>query len=161
MLLAAETLALCLVFWAMCWLGTGSDQKNLKSFSAYTDEIQRIVRQDPILGLQIKESNPRAAFVSNAVLFTILFFPLGWTVKTESFLANFIRILIMGQVLNAFDFFVIDLMWFRHSPRTRFSATKGRPDLYLDPKNHCASFLRGIPCFLLVALIDGILLTLF
>ena len=161
MLLCLETIALCLVFWVLCWLGTGSDQKNLKSFSAYPDEIQRIVKADPILGLQVKTASPRVSFISNCVMFTILLFPLGLTVKGTGFWQNFTHVLILGQVLNAFDFFVIDLVWFRHSPRTRFSATKSRPDLYLDPKNHCASFLRGIPCFLLVALIDGILLSLF
>lgn len=54
---------------------------------------------------------------------------------------------------------VIDLLWRRHTKRVRFSGTENQPELYADPSNHIASFLRGIVMLLLVAILDGWLLT--
>ncbi len=33
--------------------------------------------------------------------------------------------LLLGQALNLFDFLVIDLLWWRHTKRVRFSGTEG------------------------------------
>ena len=54
---------------------------------------------------------------------------------------------------------MIDLLWWRHAKRVRFSGTENRPELYADPSKHISSFLRGIVMFLLVAILDGWLLT--
>lgn len=39
-MLLAEGMLLCSLFWAFCWLGTGSDEKNIRNFSTYPDEVQ-------------------------------------------------------------------------------------------------------------------------
>ena len=43
-MLLAEGMLLCSLFWAFCWLGTGSDEKNIRNFSTYPDEVQKIVK---------------------------------------------------------------------------------------------------------------------
>ena len=76
------------------------------------------------------------------------------------FLPNFLNALIMGQILNLFDFLVIDSLWFSRSPRTRFSFLP-QPEPYRDLTNHRAAFVRGMLAFLVVALIVGLILSLF
>lgn len=39
MILVIEVIALCSIFFLICILGTGSDEKNLKSYSSYPDEV--------------------------------------------------------------------------------------------------------------------------
>ena len=48
-MLLAEGMLLCSLFWAFCWLGTGSDEKNIRNFSTYPDEVQKIVKARPEL----------------------------------------------------------------------------------------------------------------
>ena len=49
-MLLAEGMLLCSLFWAFCWLGTGSDEKNIRNFSTYPDEVQKIVKARPEIG---------------------------------------------------------------------------------------------------------------
>ena len=98
---------------------------------------------------------------ANAVLFLAVLFLLGIFVRTDSFAVNLLRLTIMGQGLNLFDYLVIDLLWWRNTKRIRFTGTEDRPELYHDPQKHTVSFVKGIVMFFLVALADGILLTLF
>lgn len=67
----------------------------------------------------------------------------------------------MGQGLNLFDYLVIDLLWWRTTKRIHFRGTENRPELYRNSRKHTISFVKGIVMFLIVALADGILLTLF
>ena len=160
MLLFIETISLCLLFWLLCYLGTGTDEKNLKSFRSYPDAVQSMLKADPKLKDQIRVRSPWAVFFSNIITFTVILFLLGLTLREKTFFKNFLNILILGECLNAFDFFIMDLLWFRNSRRTRFEGTKDEKRLYRDPKNHFAAFLRGIPAFVIVAVIDGIILSL-
>lgn len=159
-MLAGEIIFLCLAFWGLCWLGTGTDAKNSKRLSAYPDEIQKTVKKDPILGLKVKTTSPVMAFCANVLVFLVVLFPFGFFLKEQGFYRNFRNVLILGQVLNLFDFLVIDLLWWRHSKRVRFTGTKNKPEKYRDPKNHAISFCKGILAFLLVAGIDGYILSL-
>ena len=77
----------------------------------------------------------------------------------EYFAGNFLNTLLLGQALNLFDFLVIDLLWWRHTKRVRFSGTEECPELYADPRKHFYAFLRGVLLFLAVALINWYLLT--
>ena len=122
-MLLAEGMLLCSLFWAFCWLGTGSDEKR------------------------------------NLLLFTALLFAMGLLTRQEYFAGNFLNTLLLGQALNLFDFLVIDLLWWRHTKRVRFSGTEESPELYADPRKHFYAFLRGVLLFLAVALINGYLLT--
>lgn len=156
-ILSAETAGLCLVFFLLCFLGTGGDIKNMKSFSSYPDEVQEIVKKSD-LASGIKVGSPWVSFFSNIAVFTVVLFALCMVIRQSDFWGNFVNVAMVGQILNAFDFLVIDLLWWRNSKRVRFSGTEDRAELYKNPKKHFISFLKGIVVFFIVAVIDGLLL---
>lgn len=161
------TVILCLVFWGCCYISTGGDEKNIRAYATYPDEAQAYVRNVPGLKEQIEKANllvspnPVRTFLANAVLFLAVLFLLGIFVRTDSFAVNLLRLTIIGQGLNLFDYLAIDLLWWRNTKRIRFKGTENQPELYRDPKKHTDSFVKGIVMFFLVALADGMLLTLF
>lgn len=109
-MLLAEGMLLCSLFWAFCWLGTGSDEKNIRNFSTYPDEVQKIVKARPELSGNIRQRGPAAIFAGNLLLFTALLFAMGLLTRQEYFAGNFLNTLLLGQALNLFDFLVIDLL---------------------------------------------------
>lgn len=161
------TAILCFVFWGCCYISTGGDEKNIKAYATYPDEVQAYVRNDPKLKGQIEKANllvspnPVKTFFANAILFLAVLFVLGIFIRTDSFAENLLRLSVIGQGLNLFDYVVIDLFWWRNTKRIRFSGTENRPELYRNPKKHTVSFLKGIVMFFLVAAADGFLLILF
>jgi len=92
-------------------------------------------------------------------MFAIVLFIFGIFIKSDKFKINFINILILGEVLNLFDLVVIDLLWWRNTKRIRFSEIPEK-EKYQNLKQHIDSFLRGMIMYLLLAIIDGILLTI-
>lgn len=158
-------IGMCLFWWLMCYLNTGSDKKNLLGLRSYPPEVQELVRTDPVLGQSAPaEANLVKIFFSNLLLFTVVFLIIGvilkYTVGFNGFVDAFLYILILGEVLNLFDLLVIDLLWWRNTPRIRFSCVEDKA-LYQDPKMHVGSFVRGLPMYLVVALIvAGILAVL-
>ena len=154
------TIILCLIFFLICYLGTGSDEKNIKSIESYPDSVQELVKKDPVLGPKIKTNKTSTVFISNLVLFTIVLTICGYFVRTDSWIQNFCYVLVMGAILNLFDYFVIDLMWWRHSKRIRFTSIQANPDMYLDPKKHKESFIRACLMFFIAALIASLFLML-
>lgn len=74
--------------------------------------------------------------MSNFLIFGVVLFIFGLFIKQDSFISNFINILILWQFLNAFDFLVIDMLWWRNSKRIRFTGTEDNPELYHSPKKH-------------------------
>lgn len=159
MLLALETAVLCVLYWGMCWLATGTEEGKIKGWSSYPDEVQTYVEQHGLLARKPKPQAPVARFAANAVLFTVVLFPFGYLVRTPDVWKNVIQLLILGQVLNGFDLLVIDLLWWRNTPRVRFHGTEDQPELYRDWKKHRISFYKGIVLFFVVALVDGGLLS--
>lgn len=161
------TVILCFVFWGCCYLSTGGNEKNIKAYATYPDKVQAYVRNDPQLKKQIEKANllvlpnPVKTFFANTVLFLAVLFLLGIFVRTDSFAVNLLRLSVMGQGLNLFDYLVIDLLWWRNTKRIRFTGTENNPEIYRNPGKHTVSFAKGIVMFLIVALADGILLTLF
>ncbi len=153
------TICLCLAFWGICYLGTGTDEKNLMSLSAYPKIIQHMVKNDPVLGPQVKCISAWASFLSNLLLYTVLMLIICFFDREDGFFPNFWKLLIMGEVLNLFDLLVIDLLWWRHTKRIRFTKTKNQPKLYHDPKNHLISFAKGTLLFFIAALVDGLILS--
>ncbi len=119
----------------------------------------------PVLGQSAPaEANLVKIFCSNLLLFTVVFLIIGvilkYAVGFTGFADAFLYILILGEVLNLFDLLVIDLLWWRNTPRIRFSCVEDKA-LYQDPKMHVGSFIRGLPMYLVVALIvAGILAVL-
>ncbi|WP_322626757.1 ABC transporter permease [Aedoeadaptatus coxii] len=159
-MLLVEVIVLCSLLFALCFLGTGTDEKNLKSFSSYPDVVQLRLKEMEEYRGKWKESNFFVAFIANFVVFALLFLIFGRFIRRDNFLENFVSLLILGEVLNVFDLVVIDLFWWRNTKRIRFSKIPEKA-LYQNPKKHVDAFVRGLVMYALVALLDGYLLTLF
>ena len=69
-MLLAEGVFLCALFWGVCWLGTGSDVKNIRNFSSYPDAVQKIVILRPELAGKIRQRGSVVVFANNLLLFT-------------------------------------------------------------------------------------------
>lgn len=160
MVLIIETFILCVVFFLPCYLGTGTDEKNLKSYSSYQDEVQSRIKDIAEYQGQFKASNKIIAFASNFLLFLCLLFALGLLIRKKNFWHNFLALTIIGQGLNFFDLLIIDLLWWRNTKRIRFTKIQEKK-LYQNHKKHIKAFGRALIMYSLIALIDGYLLTLF
>ena len=154
-----ECFVLCGLFFLFCYLGTGSDEKNIASFSSYPKVLQVKLEADDNFKGKIKKTKRYVSLISNFITFTIVLFICGLFLRTDNFLKNFASIFILGQILNLFDL-VIDLLWWRNTKRIRFKSYPEK-ELYQDPRNHYISFLKAILMFTLIALVVGGLITLF
>lgn len=81
-------------------------------------------------------------FLSSTMIFTVLFVVIGMISREDSFW----YFLILGESLNLFDLLVVDLLWWQHSKRVRFTGIGNRED-YLGSEKHIKAFLRAIPVF--------------
>lgn len=159
-MLIIEIIILCTVFFALCFLGTGTDEKNLKSYASYPDEVQKRIREVDEYQGKLHEANKLITWFANLVVFLVLFMIFGAFIREKDFTQNFIKLLILGQALNIFDLLIIDLLWWRNTKRIRFSKIPEKV-LYQNPKKHIEAFLRALPMYIIVAAVDGYLLTLF
>lgn len=158
-MLVVECIIICLIMWLICFLSTGTDEKNLIGLRSYPLEVQEIIRNNEKYKNKVKQTNILKVFVSNLIMFVIVLFIFGIFIKSDNFKTNFINVLILGEVLNLFDLVIIDLLWWKNTKRIRFSEIPEK-EKYQNPKQHIDSFLRGMIMYLLVAIIDGILLTI-
>jgi len=158
-MLIVECLIICLIMWLICFFSTGTDEKNLIGLRSYPPEVQEIIKNNVKYKNKVKQTNILKVFVTNLIMFAIVLFIFGIFIKSDKFKINFINILILGEVLNLFDLVVIDLLWWRNTKRIRFSEIPEK-EKYQNLKQHIDSFLRGMIMYLLVAIIDGILLTI-
>ncbi len=141
------------LFFGMCYLGTGGDKKNMKSFYSYPDAVQIKIRQNNDLSkmIPVKPSYLKS-FLSNLMLFTIAFLVIGFVLKLSEFIPAFIYLLILGEGLNLFDLLIIDCCWWSRTKRTHFTDIVDDND-YHGISKHWAAFLRGIPVFACAAMI--------
>lgn len=158
MILIIECIIICLIMWLICLVSTGTDEKNLIGLRSYPVEIQKTIRDNEKYKNKVKQKNLTKIFITNLIMFVIVLFIFGIFIKSNDFKTNFVNILVLGEVLNLFDLVVIDLLWWRNSKRIRFKDIPEK-EKYQNPKQHIDSFFRGIIMYLLVAIIDGIILT--
>ena len=156
-------IAFYFLHWGVCFLGTGTDRKNLISLRSYPEEVQTRVRNAPQLGKAVpKEKSTAAILLSNLLLFTALFSVLGLALRNvlnlDSYLSAFLYFLALGEGLGLFDLLVIDLLWWRNTKRIRFSFLPEKK-YYQDPQKHIASFLHGIPLFAVIAALAALVVT--
>lgn len=159
-MLIIEIIILCAIFFALCFLGTGRDEKNLKSYASYPDEVQKRIRETQEYQGKYHEANKLVTWLANLLVFLILFIIFGAFIREKDFTQNFINLLILGQALNIFDLLVIDLLWWRNTSRIRLTKVPEKA-LYQNPKKHIEAFLRAILMYIVVAAVDGYVLTLF
>ena len=151
------------LYWGVCFIGTGTDRKNLLGLRSYPEAVQSRVRSDPQLGQAVPKAKSTAAvLLGNLLFFTVLFSVLGLALKNvlhlSDYLSAFWYFLVFGEGLGLFDLLVIDLLWWRNTKRIRFSFLPEK-QAYRDPKKHIESFLRGIPLFAAVAALTALTVT--
>lgn len=79
------------LYWGVCFLGTGTDRKNLIGLHSYPDEVQTRVQSDPQLGQAVPKAKSTAAILlSNLLLFTVVFSVLGLALKSVLGLNNYL-----------------------------------------------------------------------
>lgn len=159
-MLIIEIIILCTIFFVLCYLGTGTDERNLKNYASYPDEVQKRIREVDEYQGKYHEANKLATWFANLLVFLILFMIFGAFIHEKDFMQNFINLLIIGQALNICDLLVIDLLWWRRTKRIRLTKVTEK-ELYQNPKKHIEAFLRAIPMYIVVAAMDGYLLTVF
>lgn len=154
-----------LFYWFCCFLGTGTDKKNLAGLRSYPDDVQAAVRKHPVLGKTVpQEKATMTILLGNLLLFTAAFSVLGLALKNflglNNFGTTFLFFFALGEGLGLFDLLVIDLLWWRNTKRIRFSFLPEKAP-YQEPGKHVGSFIRGIPLFALVAVLTaGIVIVL-
>lgn len=153
------------LYWGVCFLGTGTDRKNLIGLRSYPDEVQTRVQSDPQLGQAVPKAKSTAAILlSNLLLFTVVFSVLGLALKSvlglNNYLSAFWYFLAFGEGLGLFDLLVIDQLWWRSTKRIRFSFLPEKK-YYQDPKKHIESFLHGMPLFAVIAALTALIVTVF
>ncbi len=152
-----------LLYWSICFLGTGTDRKNLIGLRSYPDPVQAQVRQK-LAGSVPQEKSLSSVLLGNLLLFTVLFSALGLAFKRvlglSGYWSAFWDFLIFGEGLGLFDLLVIDLLWWRNTRQIRFSFLPEK-EPYQDPRKHLGSFVRGIPLFAAIAALTAGIITLF
>lgn len=126
-------IAFYFLYWGVCFLGTGTDKKNLMGLRSYPEEVQNRVRSDHQLGKAVpKRKSTAAVWLSNLLLFTVVFSALGLALRgvlnLDGYLSAFWYFLAFSEGLGLFDLLVIDLLWWRNTKRTRFSFLPGCKD---------------------------------
>ena len=154
-----------LLFWAMCFFATGTDEKNLHGFRTYPNEVQERVRSDPRLCVKVPAAQPiwkvlLANFVMFAVVFSALALALRGVLGLETAKEVFWYFFALGEGLGVFDLLIIDLLWWRNTKRIRFSCAPEKA-LYQNPKKHIDSFIRGIPLFAATAAFAALVAKIF
>ena len=101
-------------------------QENLMGLRSYPEEVQNRVRSDHQLGKAVpKRKSTAAVWLSNLLLFTVVFSALGLALRgvlnLDGYLSAFWYFLAFSEGLGLFDLLVIDLLWWRNTKRTRFS----------------------------------------
>ena len=101
-------IAFYFLYWGVCFLGTGTDRKNLISLYSYPEEVQDRVRKDPALTKNVPEAKPMAVvFLGNLLLFTVVFSVLGLALKgtlnLDDYWSAFWYFLAFGEGLGLFD----------------------------------------------------------
>ena len=71
-MLLIESVILCSAFFGLCFLGTGTDEKNLRNYMSYPDEVQKRIKEIEEYQGKYKETSRFAAWIANFLLFTIL-----------------------------------------------------------------------------------------
>lgn len=124
----------------------------LLMISNYPPKIQEKVYK---LGLVEKEENPIMKKIGKMIFLgfvigVILY--LYYEVRDYSFI--FYKALILTNVINLYDFLVLDLIWFCHSEGVKIKGTEDMEE-YSDMKFHFIGFLKGLVISLIISLIAG------
>ena len=155
MIIAIESIVLCLVFTLMVYL---MSREPIKSLYNYPPKIQERVRTLPEYKDQIPtQKNKLAAKLTASVLFVvILSLVLRYVNGCTAFLRAFGTGFLLWTIVNLWDAIVLDILWFCHDPHFVFKRTEDMVSDYLDYWFHIKGFFIGEALALGVCAIAGL-----
>ena len=156
MILAIESVALCLLFTLMVY---GMSREPIKQLYNYPPKIQERVRSLPEYEGKIPtQKNKLAAKLSASVLFiVILSLILRYVNGCTSFLQAFGTGFLLWTIVNLWDAIVLDILWFCHDPHFVLKGTEDMVSDYHDYWFHIKGFFIGEVLALAVCAIAGLI----
>ena len=156
MILAIESVALCLLFTLMVY---GMSREPIKQLYNYPPKIQERVRSLPEYEGKIPtQKNKLAAKLSASVLFiVILSLILRYVNGCTSFLQAFGTGFLLWTIVNLWDAIVLDILWFCHDPYFVLKGTEDMVSDYHDYWFHIKGFFIGEVLALAVCAIAGLI----
>ena len=155
MIIAIESIILCLVFTLMVYL---MSREPIKSLYNYPPNIQERVKSLEEYKDKIPtQKNKLAAKLCACVLFVvvlslILRYINGYTTFLQAFGYGFL----LWTVVNLWDAIVLDIVWFCHDPHFVFKGTEDMVSDYHDYWFHIKGFFIGEGLALIVCAIAGL-----
>ena len=155
MIIAIESIVLCLVFTLMVYF---MSREPIKTLYNYPPKIQERVRSLDAYKDQIPtEKNKAAAKIGASILFVIILSLLmryvnGCTTFVQAFGYGFL----LWTIVNLWDVIVLDILWFCHDPRFVFKGTEDMTADYHDYMFHIKGFLIGEVLALAVCALAGL-----
>ena len=156
MIIAVESIVLCLVFTLMVYF---ISREPIKSLYNYPPKIQERVKSLEAYADQIPtQKNKLAAKLCACVLFVVvLSLILRYINGCTTFLQAFGYGLLLWTIVNLWDAIVLDILWFCHDPHFVFKGTEDMVSDYHDYWFHIKGFLIGEGLALIVCAIAGLI----
>ena len=155
MIIAIESVVLCLVFTLLVWLMV---RDPIKSLYNYPPKIQdRVKSLEEYKDKIPTQKNKLAAKLGASVLFVVVLSLLlryvnGYTTFLQAFGWGFL----LWTAVNLWDAVVLDILWFCHDPRFVFKGTEDMVSDYHDYWFHIKGFFIGEALALVVCALAGL-----
>ena len=155
MIIAIESVVLCLVFTLLVWLMA---RDPIKSLYNYPPKIQdRVKSLEEYKDKIPTQKNKLAAKLGASVLFVVVLSLLlryvnGYTTFLQAFGGGFL----LWTAVNLWDAVVLDIIWFCHDPRFVFKGTEDMVSDYHDYWFHIKGFFIGEALALVVCALAGL-----
>ena len=156
MILAVESVALCLLFTLMVY---GMSRNPIKQLYNYPPKIRERVRSlSAYEGRIPTQKNKLAAKLTASVVFiVILSLILRYVNGCTSFLQAFGTGFLLWTIVNLWDAIVLDILWFCHDPHFVLKGTEDMVSDYHDYWFHIKGFFIGEALALAVCAIAGLI----
>ena len=155
MIIAIESIVLCLVFTLMVYF---MSRDPIKTLYNYPPKIQeRVKTLDEYKDKIPTQKNKLAAKLGACVLFVavlslILRYVNGYTTFLQAFGYGFL----LWTIVNLWDAVVLDILWFCHDPHFVFKGTEDMVSDYHDYGFHIKGFFIGEALALVVCALAGL-----
>ena len=155
MVIAIESIVLCLIFTVMVYL---MSREPIKSLYNYPPKIQaRVKSLDEYKDKIPTQKNKLAAKLSACILFiVVLSLILRYINGYTTFLQAFGYGLLLWTIVNLWDAVALDIIWFCHDPHFVFKGTEDMVSDYHDYCFHIKGFFIGEGLSLIVCAIAGL-----
>ena len=155
MILAIESIVLCLLFTLMVFLMSRDPIKTLYNYPPKIQErVQSLEKYRDKIPTEKKKLGAKivASVLFVIILSLILRFINGYTAFWEAFGYGFL----LWTVVNLWDLVVLDIIWFCHDPHFVFKGTEDMVEEYHNYRFHAKGFLIGEALALIVCALAGL-----